>query len=292
MTSRRVQAVVLTFEARDSLARCLDALVAQERRPDAILVVDNHSSTVVDDLVAAVPGATLLRLDDNLGPAGGYAAGLREFLVGGAEWAWVMDDDCIPRPNALAAQLAVAAPDRLWLSSMVDADTGEAADTHGWCGVLLSREIVTNVGVPREDLFWWSEDTEYLQWRIPVAGYPTTRCEDAIVEVTRGRADAEKPAWKYYYESRNQVFFRLHVQRPEGAIPDMPHLTRRVRGARAARAVGKLVVRAGLRERSGRPQKLLMIVRGTLDGLRGRLGRTVVPDDPNRPLVTPEPGDV
>jgi GT2 family glycosyltransferase len=279
----RVMAVVLTFDARPALEDCLAAIRSQTRPVDLILVVDNASAEPVDDLVLSTPDASLLRLAENRGPAGGYAEGLNAFLESDATRAWVIDDDCVPTPDALAAQLAITARAPVVLARMVDRDSGEIADTQGWCGVLLAREVVETVGVPDPALFWWNEDTEYLQWRIPRAGFRVERCAAAEVSVRRTRPDAAKPAWKYYYEARNQVYYRLVTQRPS-ARPALGPLSRRVRYGRAARTVGKLAVRSVLRERAQRGRKLAMVCRGTFDGMRGRLGRTVPVDDADRPL--------
>jgi GT2 family glycosyltransferase len=275
-------AIVLTFDARESLAECLAGIQAQTRAVDRVLVVDNASATPVDDLVAAVPHGCLVRLPENLGPAGGYARGLETFLASAATHAWLMDDDCIAAPDALERQLAVVGRAPVVLSRMLDRDTAEVVDTQGWCGVLLSRPVVEAVGVPDADLFWWSEDTEYLQWRIPRAGFRVERCEDARVEVRKARPDAAKPAWKYYYEARNQVYYRMVTQNVE-VEPRPKWLTWRVRAGRAARSVGKLAARAVVRERRQRLRKLTMVGRGTVDGLRGRLGRTVEVDVADRP---------
>jgi GT2 family glycosyltransferase len=275
-------AIVLTFDGRDALGDCLAGIRAQTRFVDDVLVVDNASTVPIDDLVERTPHASLLRLPENLGPAGGYARGLDAFLASDATHAWVMDDDCVAAPDALARQLAVAADAPVVLSRMLDRDTAEVADTQGWCGVLLARHVIEAVGVPDAQLFWWSEDTEYLQWRIPRAGFRVERCEDALVEVRKARPDAAKPAWKYYYEARNQVYYRMVTQRV--SVEPVPKwLTWRVRTGRAARSVGKLAARAVVRERRQRLRKLAMVGRGTVDGLRGRLGRTVAVDVADRP---------
>jgi rhamnopyranosyl-N-acetylglucosaminyl-diphospho-decaprenol beta-1,3/1,4-galactofuranosyltransferase len=280
--SERVMAVVLTCDARSALEECLGAIRAQTRAVDEILVVDNASTDSIDDVVTATPNATLLRLPENRGPAGGYAEGLTAFLASGAALAWVIDDDCVPARDALAAQLAVAPRAPVVLARMIDHDSHEIANTQGWCGVLLARDVVETVGVPNAALFWWTEDTEYLQWRIPRAGFRVERCADAAVRVRRSRLDGAKPAWKYYYEARNQVYYRLVTQRP--ATRPVPRwLTRRVRYGRAARSVGKLAVRALLREHTTRGRKFVMVCRGTVDGVRGRLGPTVPVDGSDRP---------
>jgi GT2 family glycosyltransferase len=286
--TERVLAIVLTFDARDALARCLTAIAGQSRPPDEVLVVDNASAVPVDDLVAAVPGARVCRLPENVGPAGGYAFGLDEFLGSDHGWAWVMDDDCVPAPDALFTQLVAARGGEVVLATTVDAATDAVRNAPGWWGVLLPRTVVETVGVPNAALFWWNEDTEYLQWRIPRAGFTVGRSEHARVKVSRTRATAEKPLWKYYYEARNQVYYRLYTQRPRPGEPVLRFRTRRVRWGRATRSVSKLATRAVVREREGRVRKLGAVARGTVDGIAGRLGRTVEPDVADRPRLEDE----
>jgi rhamnopyranosyl-N-acetylglucosaminyl-diphospho-decaprenol beta-1,3/1,4-galactofuranosyltransferase len=263
----RVAAVVLTYNARPSLHRCLDALCAQTMRPAEILVTDNASDEAVDDLVIGIDGATVTRLPENVGPAGGYAAALTAFLESGHEWAWVMDDDCVPDPEALATQMRLCAANRVALASVRWAETGETVNGHGWWGALIPRSVIERVGVPNAELFWWTEDTEYLQWRIPRAGFEVVWTERPVLSVSRGRLDTAKPAWKYYYETRNQVYYRLYVQRTSRRPVPYP-LRWRVRARRATRSVGKLAARVVL---------------------RGRLGRTVLADSPDRPWIHEPP---
>ncbi len=293
-----VIAVVLTFEAPEALAQCLAALASQTHPVDRVVVVDNASSmraqVVVDAQSWGVP-VEVMRLVENVGPAGGHAAGLQRFLSTDARWAWVMDDDTIAEPAALATMLHVAdGLDRPFVMRPkgLVAGSGEVLGTQGWCGVLIPREIVEDVGIPNADLVWWTEDTEYLQWRIPEAGYRTWRVDEAVVRVHRHRDTAEKPTWKYYYESRNQVFHRVHVQGAGGRSPIPRHLTVRVRWYRAGKAVTKLAARAILREHTERGAKTAMVLRGAVDGLRGRLGLTVPLGNPDRPvLVSPSVGE-
>jgi GT2 family glycosyltransferase len=282
-----VLALVLTYNARDALRECLRALSLQTEPLSEILVVDNASADAVDDVVAEFPAARLLQLEDNSGPAGGYASGLEDFLASGHDWVWLMDDDCRPHANALAVLLGCVehqAPGAVLLGDACDAATGDHIPGIGWWGALVPREVVATVGVPNRDLFWWTEDTEYLQWRIPRAGFRVEVCPGAIVRVSRARASNEKPAWKYYYEARNQVHHRLRVQQPDGRRPTPRHLKLRVRAWRAGRSVVKLASRAVFVDRVDRPAKLSMVGRGTVDGVRGRLGKTVSPDSAHRPL--------
>jgi GT2 family glycosyltransferase len=288
--------MVLTFDAREALIGCLRSLEVQSVPLAEIVVVDNGSSEPIDDVVSATANARLVALGDNTGPAGGYAAGLEDFVQTPHKWAWVMDDDCQPDADALQHMLACARTTEgervgLVLGDPRDAEIGTRVPGIGWWGALVSREAVEIVGVPNRDLFWWTEDTEYLQWRIPQAGFAVRSCAGAVVRVSRARTSREKPAWKYYYEARNMVYHRLRVQRPQGR-PTPRHLKMRVRAWRATRSVTKLGTRAVFIDRTGRGAKLTMVFRGTIDGLRGRLGKTISPDSAHRPLpATGSDGD-
>ncbi len=83
----RVFAVVVTYNRRPLLEECLQALGAQERPVDRVLVVDNAST---DGTAAFVrnehPEVQLLALAENEGGAGGFHEGLKAAHAAGADW--------------------------------------------------------------------------------------------------------------------------------------------------------------------------------------------------------------
>ena len=103
-----VCAVVLTYNRKDMLERCLAALAAQTRRCDRIIVVDNASI----DGTAAMLGERWQHLVDiyslrqNVGAAGGFNMGTRLAYGSGADFIWLMDDDVIAEPDALEQLLS------------------------------------------------------------------------------------------------------------------------------------------------------------------------------------------
>jgi GT2 family glycosyltransferase len=266
----RVLALVLTYAAPEALARCVTAIAAQTRPVDEVLVIDNASPEPARPVPARLT-IDVVRLETNLGPAGGHAAGLQKFLDSGADLAWVMDDDCVPSPEALERllihldQLAEDGPVfPLWR----DSATGEGLFLPAWCGFLVSRAIVQRLGLPRAEFVWWAEDTEYLSWRMHEAGYRAEWASDAVVEHRRVRDMATRPVWKVYYEARNTVYFRLHVQ----------HGSRRIRTQRVVRGLSKLFAQV-LLTRDRKLKKLGAYCRGVVDGVRGRLGLRVALGD-------------
>jgi len=254
---RTVLAVVLTHNAPGSLARCLAAIDAQTRRPEAVLVVDNASAPPA--VVGPSPSVSLIRSEHNGGPAGGHEIGLKAFLQRSADLAWVMDDDCIPAPTCLYELLAASEnDDRPVFPLWVDGPTGVGRFMPAWCGFLMPRAVVEQIGFPRSELVWWTEDTEYLQDRLRTAGITPVNASRAVVEHHRVRTTASKPPWKFYYEARNTIDYRFYTQRRRHPV-------------RMARGVLALVAQIIIRE-PHKVRRLRALLDGLLDGFRRRSG--------------------
>lgn len=261
-----VLATVLTYNAPRALVQCLEHIANQSRRPDSVVVVDNASVQPAEEVIRSaglsLPSIRIVRQAQNGGPAGGHAAGLREFVSSAFDLAWVMDDDCVPEEKCLEELLKVAVRkrDAAFVFPMWVQPDGSVTQYPAWCGFLIGRDIVRKVGLPLEELFWWAEDTEYLFWRIPQAGYAMVHTHSAVVRHTEVRHVHGNPPWKYYYESRNNVYLHVHVMQNVRRLPKKLALT---------------VGRALIREEQGRAVRLLMTARGVADGFRGRLGKRV-----------------
>jgi GT2 family glycosyltransferase len=258
---RRIVALVLTHNAPQSLARCLAAIRAQAEVPDEVLVVDNASRPPVDASLLRTSGRSfrVVRSEVNGGPAGGWAIALREFLGSDFTHAWVMDDDIVPEPKCLANlwDAASDAPTSAFVFPISIQPDGVVGQWGSWCGFLISKEIVETVGLPMKELFWWAEDAEYCEWRIPQAGFPRRIVDEAVVQHDAIRQGGDIPAWKYYYESRNMLYYHLHIMHRVGRYP---------------RKITRLAVRAVVRQKGDRIRCLGAISRGLYDGARGRLG--------------------
>ena len=178
-----VCAVVVTYNRRDLLVRCIEALRAQA---DELVVVDNASTDGTAEALAE-RGVRTLRLDENAGSTGGFAAGVRVALETGADWLWLMDDDAEPEPGCLERLLAAEGDAAALAPAVVRADgeldlghrghlrgraralpleayvAGEAPEIgyFTWVGVLLQASAVRAAGLPKAEMFIWADDYEY-----------------------------------------------------------------------------------------------------------------------------------
>lgn len=172
-----VCAVVVTHDRLALLRRCLSSLRCQTRPLDAILVVDNASSDGTADAVRReFPEASVLRLPENAGGAGGFHHGLAWAVERGFDRSWLMDDDCDPDARALERLLAQLGPDEVGVPLKSSELTGEPVRTfQGYdrtaerirCwgmpfnGFLVPTTVVERIGLPYREYFIDRDDIEY-----------------------------------------------------------------------------------------------------------------------------------
>jgi len=102
----RTIAIVVTYNRLPLLKECIGALLAQTRRPDEIVVINNSSTDGTEEWLHTQPVVVVTQ--PNGGGAAGFHRGIREAYGRGADWIWLMDDDTIATPTALEHLLGAA----------------------------------------------------------------------------------------------------------------------------------------------------------------------------------------
>lgn len=125
----KVAAVLVTYNRKELLMECVNGLLGQTRKPDAILIADNRSTdgtekalresgiiNTLPDLDSekdeTIENTTLnpngepvkiiyIRKKENDGGAGGFHFGVKLGHKLGYDWLWLMDDDVEPEADCL-----------------------------------------------------------------------------------------------------------------------------------------------------------------------------------------------
>lgn len=116
-----VSVVVLNWNSVEHTLACLASLRAQTYRHCEVIVVDNASDDIAAlGRLAAEGTIKLIRNQRNLGFTGGVNIGITEALRGKASYIWLLNNDALAAPTAIAELVAAAAADpRIGLASPV-----------------------------------------------------------------------------------------------------------------------------------------------------------------------------
>jgi GT2 family glycosyltransferase len=284
-------AVVLTYRRPRHAARVVRSLLQDEGVPASqVIVVVNGEGGLDDPTLERT--VTMLTLEENIGPAGGFAMAFR-FVRGIAEspWIYAREDDgafggpgsarlgrVIERVEAFEREVP-GPPVGVVVASgwNVDPRTGrttrhrvddlsasfEEVDFGAWDATLVSRRVVDAGIIPDESLFWWAEELDFCL-RVKRAGFrvlvdvPTVlgreRGSDLPAETRPALPTRADEPWCSYYMARNGFLVGRRLGTARWIVW---HLLKSARRFQLAPSNAHR----------------LAILRGLADGIRGRSGR-------------------
>ena len=254
MSDQMIVAVVVTMNRPADLDRLLSRIMGQRRRPSAVVVVDNGLLDETRVVLASHPAALHLPSKRNLGGAGGFILGIMQALALGAELIWIMDDDGYPETdtclgeleNAMAAGhydmvspliLDITEPSRLAFFYYLNGRPLNRRDqlksqasvpqfAHLFNGALLRSETFERYGLPRLELFFRGDETDFLYRlkrdgarfaTICSIGYLHPSGARDTVPIMSGRYHAVIPQSRvarfYYYRNRGNLFREYRLLR-------------------------------------------------------------------------------
>jgi GT2 family glycosyltransferase len=225
-----VSVVVVCCNGLEITRRCLAGLFNQDYDPREIIVVDNGSHEDVQGMVtAAYPQFRFIRMDRNLGFAGGYNRGIE---AARGKYIAIINNDAIASPQWLSSLIKVAEEDAkigAVASVILDGNRPKVLDSCGvgialdgmsrqlmrgqappvltaprevlvpsGCACLFRADALEAVGLFDESFFAYCEDTD-LGLRLRWAGFKTVVAPGAQVthyySMTTGKYSLQKVFW-------------------------------------------------------------------------------------------------
>ncbi|USS88037.1 glycosyltransferase family 2 protein [Fructilactobacillus hinvesii] len=238
-----VAVVLVTFNRLQYLKESLNYLLAQQYLPAKIYVINNASTDGTTDYLATLDNDLIevVNLDQNVGGAGGFSAGLKIACEANQfDYYWVMDDDTYPKQDSLQEliaalqkvnqpeQVGVLASNVRWGKDSVPAIMNIPQVNEQWnqyaeqglvgitsssfVSMLISDAAVRQCGLPVAEFFIWGDDVEYsrrITQRFDGYFVGSSLVEHATKANTGVDIIAEQNPDKigrYYYNFRNQAY--------------------------------------------------------------------------------------
>lgn len=246
MDTMPVSTVIVNYNRAQMLLDCVSSVLGQNTAPAEVIVVDNASSDGSAEAVDEKFGerVRLIRLDENLGFAGGNNVGIRAAV---SDWVALINNDAVADPDWLCRMVRAADMDSdtgLVACRILRADRHQLIDNVGvglWpdgmsrgahhlfkdaevqapdvfipsgCAVLLRKQAFEEAGGFDESFFCYSEDTD-LFVKIRLLGYKCVLADSAVVYHSGGTLGTISPD-KVFFVERNRIrvlvrYYPLHL---------------------------------------------------------------------------------
>ncbi len=214
----KLSIVILTFNRAELLIRLLSSLSSIKYSPLEVIVVDNHSTEPVRELVeSGFPAVRLIEMDENVGIAGrnrGIAEAEGDIII-------TLDDDIIGIDDVAIRNIL-----RIFSDPKIGGACFKVLDTDNnitnWCHhypqesfaeqTFLTNEITEGAAAFRKEtlersglypgFFFISHEGPDLAYRIMNAGYDLIYSPEVVV--THYHSKVARKEWRrYYFDTRN-----------------------------------------------------------------------------------------
>lgn len=187
----KILAIVVTYNRKELLLENIRALLGQSYDNFNILIIDNASNDGTQESIKQFESSKIkyLRLEKNVGGAGGFSVGIKEATQQGYEYAWIMDDDTIPTKEALKSfvkKVKFLKNEFSFLCSVVKFNENEICNMNiptihkkwimeypkihknlikvescSFVSCFINLKFVFEIGLPIEEFFIYGDDIEY-----------------------------------------------------------------------------------------------------------------------------------
>lgn len=285
----RIVDIVVTYNRKTLLAENIAALLNQTFRDHDIMIIDNGSTDGTNELVQSYNDKRIIYYNTgkNLGGAGGFSIGIKKAILSDYDYAWIMDDDSIPNPDALATivnKMEYIDWDFSFISSLVYWIDGKifpmncpsinvkkvedanydlirrakllSINRGSFVGCFVNLKIAKKIALPISDFFIYGDDLEYTG-RLRNEAKAYLNLDSIIVHKAPSNKGAdivtaeEDRIGRFYFQFRNGMY----IARKENKI-----LKRLIM---VTRTIGKVL----LKSKNNRFKRIRMVLFGTASGV-------------------------
>lgn len=303
--SKMISAVIVTYNRKELLAQNIEMLLVQTREIDKIYIIDNCSTDgtyeyLVERGWIEDSHFSYIRTEANIGGAGGFFTGVKTAYEEGADWIILMDDDGRAANEHTFEELINVAEkvkrdgiEKIFLNSLVQQGellsfkinnaytVNEAINmsmdgliidaANPFNGTLISRKLVEQINYPNKEFFIKGDEVDYKQ-RARAAGafiatvvnsryiHPRPETEEKVVLGKKVPFFVESP-WKEYYAARNFTYMYRQKGWMKGILFELIFVKLLAIFCMPCKKIATIK----------------MLLRGVIDGWKGKLGPTVRP---------------
>ncbi len=283
-----ISVVILNFNGKRYLDKCLSALAGQTCRDFEVIVVDNGSTDgSAEHLRADFPWARIIRSEENLGFAGGTNRGIRsasgDYILTLNNDTWVEEQFIehiikpmfekdvgmcaskmlFPDGRINSTGICVSRSGAAWDRGMFEMDEGQydqEEEVFGPCAgaALYRKSMLEEIGLFDEDFFLYMEDVD-LAFRGRLAGWKCIYVPEAVVYHHHGGTAGFGSDLSVYYGNRNVVWYAIKDFPTRLLITSLPFILARnvaVIPYYALRGQGRVILKSKLDALLGIPKVL------------------------------------
>lgn len=222
----KIFAFIVTYNRLDSLKRVVRCVRNQTQQVDKLIIINNDSTDGTKEWLDTLEDGEVIH-QENLGGAGGFYMGVKTCYEQGADWIWMMDDDVFPQNDCLEHLLRYKDVSKCLNTTRYWADGGyvpqlfkfdiernvsdelkpdlsvdfQFMNTCCFEGLLISKELIGEIGYPDKRFFIAGDDTIY--------GYLASKqtkvllIRDAVAIKLQNEGSIKPRPFYTYYSVRN-----------------------------------------------------------------------------------------